>query len=91
MYNFPSIQGVLLTIDDQRIDPSCLSNGQRLIFGNLTSSPNSSLTILSGSLQFNRTYEFMIKMTNYQNPSIHFSSLLLVTIEQTNPPLIAIG
>lgn len=95
-YNFPMLSGLLLTIDDRRIDPMnvpCLSNHtiEKLIFGNLTTSPNSSLIIPANSLQINRTYEFLIKLTNRLNPSIEFRSSLIVKIEQVNLPLIAIG
>ncbi|CAF1438157.1 unnamed protein product, partial [Adineta steineri] len=77
LYNFPNVQGILLSIDDSRIDPynpSCLSNrsgnGTGLVFGNLTSSPNSSLTVLAGSLQSNQIYQFMVYMENRKNSSI---------------------
>ncbi|CAF0849209.1 unnamed protein product [Adineta steineri] len=98
LYNFPNIQGVLLSIDDSRIDPynpSCLSsrsgNGTGLIFGNLASSPNSSLTVLGGSLQLNQIYQFMVYMENRKNSSIQATGYVLVTIEVTHPQLIAVG
>ncbi|CAF1182995.1 unnamed protein product [Adineta steineri] len=98
LYNFPNIQGILLSIDDSRIDPynpSCLSyrsgNGTGLIFGNLTSSPNSSLTVLGGSLQLNQIYQFMVYMENGKNSSIQATGYVLVTIEITHPQLIAVG
>ncbi|CAF1500386.1 unnamed protein product, partial [Adineta steineri] len=96
--DFPNINGSLLTIDDSRTDPlnpSCLSNrsdnGTSLIYKNSTLSPNSSLTILSGSLQTNQTYQFMISMTNRQNPSITDTGYLLVKIADKIPKLIVIG
>ncbi|CAF1131898.1 unnamed protein product [Adineta steineri] len=98
LYNFPNLQGILLSIDDSRIDPynpSCLSgrsgNGTGLIFGNLTASPNSSLTVLSGSLQLNQIYQFMVYMENRKNSSIQATGYVLVTIEVTHPQLIAVG
>ncbi|CAF1525374.1 unnamed protein product, partial [Adineta steineri] len=98
LYNFPNIQGILLSIDDSTIDPynpSCLSyrsgNGTGLIFGNLTSSPNSSLTVLGGSLQLNQMYQFMVYMENRKNASIQATGYVLVTIEVTHPQLIAVG
>ncbi|CAF4019148.1 unnamed protein product, partial [Adineta steineri] len=98
LYNFPNIQGILLSIDDSTIDPynpSCLSNrsenGTKLIFGNLTSSPNSSLTVLGGSLQANQIYQFMVYMENRKNSSIQATGYVLVTIEVTHPQLIAVG
>ncbi|CAF0990631.1 unnamed protein product [Adineta steineri] len=98
LHNFPNIQGILLSIDDSRVDPynpSCLSNrsgnGTGLVFGNLTSSPNSSLTVLSGSLQLNQIYQFMVYMENRKNSSIQATGYVLVTIEITHPQLIAVG
>ncbi|CAF0940715.1 unnamed protein product [Adineta steineri] len=97
-YNFPNLQGILLSIDDSRIDPynpSCLStrsgNGTKLIFGNSTLSPNSSLTILGDSLQSNQIYQFMVYMENRKNSSIQATGYVLVTIEVTYPQLIAVG
>ncbi|CAF3967703.1 unnamed protein product [Adineta steineri] len=98
LYNFPNLQGILLSIDDSRIDPynpSCLSNrsgnGTGLILGNLTLSPNSSLKVLGGSLQSNRMYQFMVYMENRKNSSIQATGYVLVTIEVTHPQLIAVG
>jgi len=74
---------------------SCLflkkGNGTKLIYGNLTSSPKSSLTILSGSLQANQTYQFMAYLVNRKNASIQATGYVLVTVEDTYPQLIAIG
>ncbi|CAF1190677.1 unnamed protein product, partial [Adineta steineri] len=98
LYNFPNLQGILLSIDDSTIDPynpSCLStrsgNGTGLIFGNLTLSPNSSLTVLGGSLQLNQIYQFMVYMENRKNSSIQATGYVLVTTEITHPQLIAVG
>ncbi|CAF1399077.1 unnamed protein product [Adineta steineri] len=97
-YNFPNLQGILLSIDDPRIDPlnpSCLTsrsdNGTQLIFGNLTLSPKSSLTILAGSLQSNQTYQFMVYMENRQNSSVQATGYVLVTVTDTQPQLVAVG
>ncbi|CAF4317217.1 unnamed protein product, partial [Adineta steineri] len=84
LYKFPNLQGILLSIDDSRIDPynpSCLSNRSGLIFGNLTLSPSSSLTVLGGSLQLNQIYQFMVYMENRKNSSIQATGYVLVTIE----------
>jgi len=62
-----------------------------LIYGNLTSSPKSSLTILSGSLQSNQMYQFMAYLENRKNSSIQATGYVLVTIDDTLPQLIAIG
>ncbi|CAF1004007.1 unnamed protein product [Adineta steineri] len=98
LYNFPNIQGILLSIGDSTIDPynpSCLSgrsgNGTGLIFGNLTLSPSSSLTVLGSSLQLNQMYQFMVYMENRKNSSIQATGYVLVTIEVTHPQLIAVG
>ncbi len=66
-------------------------NRTELIYGNSTLSPKSSLKILSGSLQSNQTYQFMVSMTNRQNPSIQATGYILVTIVDGRPPLIVIG
>ncbi|CAF1271865.1 unnamed protein product, partial [Adineta ricciae] len=64
---FPRFQSSLITINDMRNDssnPSCLTNRTGWRFDNAM---NSSFTILSGSLQSNRTYQFMVQMENLQN------------------------
>jgi hypothetical protein len=66
-------------------------NGTSLIFGNLTASPNSSVTILSGSLQSNQTYQFMVYMQNRKNSSIQATGYVLIIVEDTRPQLIAVG
>ncbi len=52
---------------------------------------NSSLTILSGSLQSNRTYQFMVYMQNRRNSSIQATGYVLVQVQDTHPQMIAIG
>ncbi|CAF1390512.1 unnamed protein product, partial [Adineta ricciae] len=97
-YNFPNMQGQLLTIENSKIDPlnpSCLSNRSDndtgLIFGNLISSPKSSLTILSGTLRSNQMYQFMVYMENKKNASIQATGYVIVTVEDTRPQLVVIG
>lgn len=88
---FPHLNGYLLTVDDLRNDssnPSCLSNRTGWKFGN---SIHSSLTILSNSLQSNRTYQIMVQMENRQNSSQQATGYVLVKVENTRPQLIAIG
>jgi hypothetical protein len=88
---FPNLQGSLLSIDDMRNDPSnpsCLSNRTGFQFGN---SINSSLTILSGSLQSNRTYQFMVQMENRRNSSLQVTGYVLVKVEDTRSQMILIG
>jgi len=85
------LNGSLLSIDDLRNDssnPSCLSNRTGWKFGN---SIESSLTILAGSLQSNRTYQFMVQMENRQNSSLQATGYALVQVEDTHPQMILIG
>jgi len=85
------LNGSLLSIDDLRNDPSnpsCLSNRTGLKFGN---SIESSLTILAGSLQSNRTYQFMVQMANRQNSAIQATGYVLVNVVDTRPQMILIG
>ena len=49
------------------------------------------LTILAGSLQPNRTYQFMVYMENRRNSSRQATGYVLVKVEDTRPQLIAIG
>ncbi|CAF4292472.1 unnamed protein product, partial [Adineta steineri] len=94
LYNFPNFQGILLPIENSKTDPynpSCLSNQSGLIFGNLTTSPDSSLTILGGSLLLNQIYQFMVYMENRKNSSIQATGYVLVTVDDTHPQLIVIG
>ncbi|CAF0882123.1 unnamed protein product [Adineta steineri] len=94
LYNFPNFQGILLPIENSKTDPynpSCLSNQSGLIFGNLTASPNSSLTVLGGSLQSNQIYQFMVYMENRKNSSIQATGYVLVTVDDTHPQLVVIG
>ncbi len=89
------MQGSFLTIDDRRIDPSnpsCLLN--RL--DNQTSwkfddGSKSSITILSGSLQSDRIYQFMVYMENLRNSSLQATGYVLVKVEDSRPQLIVIG
>jgi len=97
-YNFPNIEGILLSINDSRSDPnnpSCLSNRSSnrtgLVFGNSSSSPLSSLAIRGGSLQPNSIYQFMVYMENRKNASTQATGYVLVTVLPTQPQLIAVG
>ena len=49
------------------------------------------MTILSGSLQSNRTYQFMVEMENRRNSSQQATGYVLVKVEDTRRQLIAIG
>ncbi|CAF1454324.1 unnamed protein product [Rotaria sp. Silwood1] len=97
VYNFPSINGSMLTIDDSRIDPinpSCFGNqsNSRVLWQYLGSnvSRKSSLIILSGSLASNQIYQFMVIMTYRQNSSLQATGSVLVHIQDSNPHMIAI-
>ncbi|CAF1071686.1 unnamed protein product [Adineta steineri] len=94
LYNFPNILGFLLTIDDPRIDssnPSCLSNQTLVRYNGTSLSPNSSIIISSNSLSPNRTYQFMVIMTNRRNSSMQATGYLLVQIDNNYPQMIAIA
>ncbi|CAF1149550.1 unnamed protein product [Adineta ricciae] len=91
LYEYPNLNNSLLTVDDLRIDPynpSCLSNRTGFQFYNAI---QSSLTILSNSLQSNRTYQFMVRITNRQNSSLQSTGSLLIKVEQLSSPLVLIG
>jgi hypothetical protein len=60
-------------------------------YGGSTISPKSSLTILSGSLPSNQTYQFMVIMTNRQNSTFHATGYLLVNVQDSNPQMIVLG
>ncbi|CAF3130688.1 unnamed protein product [Rotaria sp. Silwood2] len=96
-YNFPSINGSMLTINDSRIDSinsSCFGNQPN----NRTSwqyagskiSDKSALIILSGSLVSNQTYQFTVMMTHRQNSYLKATGSVLVHVQDSNPHMIAI-
>ena len=64
-----------------------IDNQTSLIYGTW----NSSLSILSGSLQLNQTYQFMVSMENLLNSSIQATGYLIVTIVDDYSQLISIG
>jgi len=63
-------------------------NGTGLRYGGASNSMKSSLTILRNSLKSNETYQFMVNMTNRQNPSVEATGYLLVQIEDAETQLI---
>ncbi|CAF1019455.1 unnamed protein product [Adineta ricciae] len=88
---FPRFLSSLITINDMRNDssnPACLINRTGWRFDNAM---NSSFTILSGSLQSNRTYQFMVQMGNRKNSSRQATGYLLVKTVDTRPQMILIG
>ncbi|UJR08943.1 hypothetical protein I4U23_013195 [Adineta vaga] len=97
-YSFPNINGTLLTIDDSRIDslnPSCFANqsknGSGLEYHGSILSPKSSLIILAGSFSSNETYQIMVHMTHRQNSSLTATGYVIVHVEETHSPLIAVA
>ncbi|UJR08983.1 hypothetical protein I4U23_013233 [Adineta vaga] len=97
-YSFPNINGTLLTIDDSRIDslnPSCFANqsrnGSELEYHGSILSPKSSLIILAGSFSSNETYQIMVHMTHRQNSSLTATGYVIVHVEETHSPLIAVA
>ncbi|CAF0788844.1 unnamed protein product [Adineta steineri] len=95
LYMFPNLNGVLLSIDDNRTDPlnpSCFANqtrnGTKWKYG---TSLKSSLTILANSLQPNQTYQFMVYMENRQNSSTQATGYVLVTVGTIDSQMIAVG
>ncbi|UJR38826.1 hypothetical protein I4U23_031491 [Adineta vaga] len=94
LYNFPSINGTQLPIDDPRIDllnSSCFSNRS----GNETAweygSTKSSVTILAESLVSNKTYQFMVIMINRENSSIQATGYLLVQVQDQTVHTVTVG
>ena len=87
---FPRFQSSLITINDMRNDslnPACLTNRTGWRFDNAM---NSSFTILSGSLQSNRTYQFMVQMLHRRNSSLQSFGYLIVQVENLQSPVIII-
>ena len=83
-------------------DQNCFSNQSRMddtissILSHLFylkvvwKSNNSSVTILTKSLQLNQTYQFMVQIINQRDPSLQSVGYLFVTIVQIQSPLIVI-
>ncbi|CAF1468493.1 unnamed protein product [Adineta ricciae] len=91
LYEYPQLNNSLLTIDDVRNDPlnpSCLSNRTGWRFDNKL---NSSFTILSDSLQPNRTYQFMVQMENIRNSSNQAVGYVFVNVVNADAQIILIG
>ena len=55
-----------------------------------TTSPKSSLTILSRSLAFNRTYQWMVYMENRRNATLQATGYVLVRVDDTRPQMVAV-
>ena len=95
MFNFPNINGSLLPIDDRRIDlqnTSCLSNSQTAVqYDGIGLGSKSSVIIRVGSLQPNRTYQFMTQMQNLRNPASQATGYVLVQVVDASLPIIAVG
>ena len=88
------MNGSLLPIDDRRIDPqnpSCLSNSQTAVqYDGIGLGSKSSVIIRSGSLQPNRTYQFMTRMTNLRNSLSQATGYVLVQEVDASVPIIVI-
>lgn len=52
---------------------------------------NSAMIILSGSLQSNETYQFLVTMVSRRNASRQATGYLLVKVEDTKPQMIAVA
>ena len=88
----------MLTIDDPTVDrrnPSCLSNssnnGTALRYVGVSPTTRSSLLISAGSLQSNRTYQFMVQMRNRFNNLSQATGYVLVRVQDAAVPMIVIG
>ncbi|CAM4949155.1 unnamed protein product [Rotaria socialis] len=93
-YNFPSLLGIDLSLDDPRIqqfNSSCLSNQSGLTYVGVTNSPKSSLIILGNSLIPNQTYQFKVKVQNLQNSSVQDFDYLFVEVQGNQYQLIVMG
>ena len=51
----------------------------------------SSLTIYAGLLQLNKKYQFLVQMSNRRNASLHATGYVIVQIEDSSRPMVAIG
>lgn len=66
-------------------------NGTSWRYGGVGVSYKSSITILAGSLLFNRTYQFMVQMENLRNASRRATGYLLVRVDHIDPQLIIVA
>ena len=90
-----------MTIDDPRTDPnnpSCFHNRSvtvtqsQWIYNGSSQSIKSSLTILANAfVSSNRTYQFMLRMSNKRNASQQVIGYVLVRVAETSPGTIIIG
>ena len=61
-------------------------NGLIWKYVGITLSTKSSITILSGSLKSNVTYQFMVKMINRQKSTLQINGYLLVQSQEISSP-----
>ena len=66
-------------------------NGTAWRYDGRPNSIRSSVTILAKSLESNRTYQFMVRMTNRINASLQATGYVLVRVEDTQPQLVVIA
>lgn len=60
-------------------------------YNGVNDSIQSSLLILGGSFLSNQTYQWMVIMENKRNQFLQSTGYVLVRVEETFPPMIAIG
>ena len=60
-------------------------------YASQTVSPKSAVTILSQSLAFNRTYQWMVYMENRRNATVQATGYVLVRVDDTRPQLVAVA
>jgi hypothetical protein len=80
----------LLFIPTFTVVISCSGNGITWRYG-LNDPPYSSVIIVAGSLTSNRTYQFQVDMINRHNSILRATGYLLVQVESTHLPMIAMA
>ena len=63
-------------------------NGTAWRYGGPANFIKSSVTILAKSFESNRTYQFMVRMTNRINASLQATGYVLVRVEDSQPQLV---
>ncbi|CAF3651955.1 unnamed protein product [Rotaria sp. Silwood1] len=90
IYGVSSFQSLAISSDAEKL--LCFEgNGILWNFNEMSTAPNSSLTITAGSLLSNRTYQFMVRMENRQTSSIQVTGFVLVNVVDTRSPVIAVA
>ncbi|CAF3568092.1 unnamed protein product [Rotaria sp. Silwood1] len=90
IYGISSFQSLAISSDAEKL--LCFEgNGILWNFNEMSTAPNSSLTITAGSLLSNRTYQFMVRMENRQTSSIQVTGFVLVNVVDTRSRVIAVA